>query len=439
MDGKSGGRRNRKNITHLWWDYVPESFIEPHSFFRFDPNFSSHNVTCRLWDNGKSADARTWHLYRTSANNLVNPSWLFRALNRGLHRWRWFQYRRFLSRRFSQQRPALVHSHFATTACEISPVVHQFGLPHVVTVYGYDGSAALRIPALQKKYQRLFREATKIVVLCEAVRERFMSLGCPPEKLITWNMPAGVERYPFLARARTSEIRLVMAARYAEAKGHVYALQALRLLLDRGRNASLVLIGYGNLSCAITKIIDQLGLRSHVTIIDNQLRGNFHESYRRILEQSDLFILPSIRDRHGTDEAGPALTMVCAQASGLPAVCTPFPGSEISLIPGQTGLYCRDRDSVSLADGIEYFIKHPESLDTMGKNASELVNHEFSEWSQLDKLTSIYLDAMGIEPAPPAPAVRSPLPPHYTPPTENRPFTDHNPGEANVEFAPGEF
>ncbi|MGE3260732.1 MAG: glycosyltransferase family 4 protein [Bacteriovoracia bacterium] len=385
-------KQKRIRVAHLWWDYVPESFVEPHSYFRFDPQFSSRNLVCQLWENGKKADAATSFLYRAAAQKLVNPGVVFRIFMRLSRPWRWTRFRRFVRRSFQANSPALVHSHFGTTACEMTHLEK----PQVVTFYGYDGSAALFQPATVKKYQEMFPRINKIIVLCEAVKQRLVELGCERNKIAVWNMPAGVERYPYFKRKPGSIFRIVMAARFAEAKGHEYLLEAVHRLVQDGRSLHLTLLGYGNRAAQIKNRIDELGLSSHVTLTDNHLTGDFHAAYRSVLEQSDLFVLPSIRDSRGTDEAGPALTMVCAQASGIPVVCTPFPGAEISLIPGETGLFCAEKDPTSLADCIDFFLQNPEQRETMGRRASELANREFSEWTQMDELTRIYEEVLGI-------------------------------------------
>lgn len=395
-------------ILHAWSDYVPATFVEPNSYLIEDPRFDSLNLVASLWDNGKAVDEYTIALNRRQSKNLVNPSFFFRLGNRITKGLRWWQFRRFCVDTSRQFGGALLHSHFGTTGCELGSVIEELQIPHVITLYGYDGSAALRDAKLVAKYRSMFRTATKIVVLCEEVKNRLLNLGCEPQKVAVWNMPAGVENYPYQARVPGKTVRLVMAARFAEAKGHKYLLEAMQILAREGQNIHLTLVGYGNLTETIRAQITELGLDAFITLIDNKLAVDFTSSYRQILEASDIYVLPSVRDRFGTDEAGPSLTMVCAQAAGLPVISTPFPGSEISVIEGKTGLFCREEDSASLADKIRYLINHPEKWNTLGKAGSELVNREFSEFGQMEKLVGIYQEALGI--SPPAPLAEKQLP-----------------------------
>lgn len=393
---KAGGTRPLV-VAHAWADYVPMSFIEPHSFLEKDSRFRSINLVSNLWHNGKPADSSTFAIQERSSSNLVNPSFYFRALHRISKLWRWRDFREFVRDKIKENGVDILHSHFATTGCELSSVMEETGVPHVITMYGYDASAALRNPSFRKKYARMFQTASRILVLCETVKERLTAMGCDPMKISLWNMPAGVEEFPYRARTKKKIVRLIMAARFVEAKGHAYLLEAFAQLARKGYPIRLTLVGYGNLVPQIERLIEALGLRSYVSLIDNKLTGDFTSDYRALLNESDIFVLPSVADRHGTDEAGPALTMVCAQAAGLPVVCTPFPGSEISLRDGVTGLYCREHDASHLAEKIEHLLENPTLWNVMGRNGSQLVRESFSQKGQMEKMIGIYEEILGIE------------------------------------------
>lgn len=394
-------------VAHVWTDYVPDSFVEPHSHMvSGEPRFRSVNLVANLWDNGKVIDAHTYWMFRRSCRNLVAPTLLFRVYRRATTFWRRIRFREFVLEKASGFGASLIHSHFGTTGCKLNRLIERTGWPHVVTLYGYDGSAALLSRSLRRQYTRMYQSASRIVVLCETVKQRLIATGCAPGKIVVWNMPAGIENFPYRPRAPKKQIRILMAARFVEAKGHVYLLEAFAKVARKGHPVRLVLVGYGNLTAQIEKKIEALGLRSYVSLIDNKLIGDFTSDYRSLLNESDIFVLPSVTDRNGTDEAGPALSMVCAQAAGLPVICTPFPGSEISLVDGVTGLYCKERDAESLAERIEYLLDRPHLWNELGRKGSELVHREFAEKTQMEKLYRIYEEALGIQPRPEKPSAK---------------------------------
>ena len=292
-----------------------------------------------------------------------------------------------------------MHTHLATTACEIAAGVDRKNIPHIVTLHGYDASAALKNPATIKKYKEMFRCVSQIIVLTSIVKKRLVNHGCDPNLISVWNIPAGVELFPFQRKKRGETIRLLMAARFTEAKGHIYALESMQKLIRRGRRLQLTCVGYGDQAADLRSLVTKMGLEACVSIIDNKLKGDFNTEFRAYLNETDIYLTPSVQDRFGSDEGGPSLTTVCAQAAGVPVICTPFPGSEISIIDGKTGLLCKERDSESLAEKIEKLIEDEEFANRIGKAGSILVKHEFSEAEQMQKLQMIYDKCLGIEEA----------------------------------------
>jgi colanic acid/amylovoran biosynthesis glycosyltransferase len=127
-----------------------------------------------------------------------------------------------------------------------------------------------------------------------------------------------------------------------------------------------------------------------VTLVDTALSADFHETFNSAMSDADVFLMPSITGPDGDDEGGPALTMVCAQASGLPVVCTPFPGAERSLVDGVTGRYCDEGDPQSLCEAMTAMSDAPEAAARMGVAGSELVHREFSALGQQREMLRLY-------------------------------------------------
>lgn len=384
-------------IAHAWADYVPATFIEPHVYLLEDPRFESINLVMNLWDNGKAVDNVTHYQRDMDAKNLVNPSLLHRIVRRATRRFRWFRFEKMCTRSIDRFNISLVHSHFATTACEISTAINEKSIPHIVTLYGYDGSAALKDEATIKKYKKMFTCVDHIIVLSNIVKQRLIDHGCDSNLITVWNMPAGVENFPYRFKRPKDTIRLLMAARFTESKGHIYALESLKKLIHKGYSVRLTMIGYGNEFAKLEDLIHNMKLRPYVSILDNKLMGDFSTDFQSHLNEHDIYLAPSIQDRHGTDEGGPSLTAVCAQAAGLPVISTPFPGSEVSIIDGITGLICKERNSDSLAEKIETLILNKDLAASIGKAGSLLVNREFSQSGQMEKLLSIYDSCLGIK------------------------------------------
>src|SRR5439155_4385985 len=138
------------------------------------------------------------------------------------------------------------------------------------------------------------------------------------------------------------------------------------------------MIGYGPFRPAIEDDIRRRSLVDRVTIVDTELASSFSSLYRDALDSHDIFVLPSTTGVNGDDEGGPALTMICAQAAGLPVISTPFAGAERSVFDGVTGLLCRQDDVASLSERMQWLATHRDVWNTMGEAGSRHVRAHFS-------------------------------------------------------------
>lgn len=385
--------RSAPLIAHLWSDYSPGQVTEPHQHLLARKGFSSALIAARFVENEAARLPQTFSMERTDVAALTSDSLARKAsswLGRGLY---WRRFNRFAWSHVRELHPDLLHAHFGYTGFRMLPLAKRSGLPLIVMFYGVDASALLKSPRWVRRYQQLFTRAALLVVLCDAVKERLIKIGCPPEKIRIWNIPAGIEFYPYRPRRPTGTFRFVIAARFVEKKGYPYLLEAFRKVLDAGIAARLTMIGYGSPD-PIWDGVKQWNLEDHVQLIDTRLSPQFPSLYRDILEESDIFVLPSVTAEDGDDEGGPSLTLVCAQAAGLPVICTDFPGSEVSVIDGVTGLVCPQRNAAALATRMIDLAKKPDRWNLLGEKAALHVQQQFSLDGQIALLCDMYKDAL---------------------------------------------
>jgi colanic acid/amylovoran biosynthesis glycosyltransferase len=306
----------------------------------------------------------------------------------------WWRFERFVARHAERTKPEVLNAHFGTVGWRISGLADRLGLPLVVTFYGVDVSAIVRQEQWRRRYARLFERADALVVLCDAAAERLRAIGCPASKLHVWDHPLDLEAYTYAPRAPRQRTRLLIGARFVEKKGYPFLLDAFAKLRRDGRDLTLTAVGYGSGQTQVHERAAHLGLGDRFRLIDTAHIPDFDRFYASLLQEHDLFVLPSTTARSGDDEGGPALSLVLAQAAGLPVICTRFPGAERSVIEGETGLYCAQDDAEALAERIGYLVDRPELGARMAANANVLVRRRFELAGQADAMTKIYGEAM---------------------------------------------
>lgn len=406
-------------VIHVWDAYAPSLFDQIHPFLLSRPDeHASLVLAAHLIDNQSTLLPNTFYLdTKTTRDDILPPFWLrvrgrlrreLAELLRRLARssaatsiWSAAPltlsgFNRFCVAHARDFHGDIIHAHFGTTGVMALPFIRASGLPAVVSFYGVDGSASLRVPRWRENFREMFGRMGRVLVLCDVVRDRLIGIGCPPGKLTVWNLPAGIELYPYRPRSSVSgPVRFLIAARFVEKKGHRYLVEALDTIVRAGVDARLTMIGYGPFRPAIEQDIMRRSLAGRVSIIDTQLASSFGDIYRDALDEHDIFVLPSTTGVNGDDEGGPALTMVCAQAAGLPVIATPFPGAERSLVDGVTGLLCRQDDAASLAERMRWLAQRRERWTSMGRAGSDLVRAHFSLDGQMAELLRIYCDVIG--------------------------------------------
>jgi colanic acid/amylovoran biosynthesis glycosyltransferase len=403
-------------IVHVWDAYAPSLFDQVHPYLLKQPEHSSMVLAAHLIENRSTVLPNTYYLDTRPVDEDIVPSVWVRARRRVRREFAevlrrvarrsspssmWAgvplalsHFNRFCLRHGAAFQADLVHAHFGTTGVMALPFIIASGLPAVVVFYGVDASASIRNPRWRENFREMFGRMNRVLVLCDAARDRLAQIGCPPAKLRVWNMPAGIEQYSYRPRTPADGVtRFLIGARFVEKKGHAYLVDALDRVVRGGLDARLTMIGYGPLRPAIEEDLRRRGLTGRVTIIDTQL-APFVDLYRQQLEAHDIFVLPSTTGINGDDEGGPALTMVCAQAAGLPAISTPFAGAERSIVDGVTGLLSVQDDAASLAERMQWLAEHRDVWNTMGKAASDHVRARFSLEGQMRELLAVYREAI---------------------------------------------
>ncbi|MDP3732297.1 MAG: glycosyltransferase [Candidatus Omnitrophota bacterium] len=288
---------------------------------------------------------------------------------------------------------SIMHAHFGSSGYKLIDLKKKLNIPLVVTFYGWDASYCLKNRNWLARFKPLFEFADKLIVLCDEVRERFIRLGCLPEKICVWNIGIDLDKFPYHARAyREGEVKLLTAARFVEKKGYPTLLRALAILAKKRKDIRLtaLALGYGPLKSSIEQMVADLGLKNTVTLIDTSRIEDFNQFYRQFLASCDIFVLPSTTAKDGDDESGPALSLVCAQAAGLPVVATPFVGASRSILDNQTGLYTENGSAEGLAEKLNYLIDNPDLWNKLGEVGSYYVREKFSLPTQLKALERIY-------------------------------------------------
>jgi colanic acid/amylovoran biosynthesis glycosyltransferase len=110
---------------------------------------------------------------------------------------------------------------------------------------------------------------------------------------------------------------------------------------------------------------------------------------REKIAQAHLFLLPSVTGSDG-DQEGIPVSLMEAQACGLPVVSTRHSGIPELVHDGKSGLLADERDVPGIANAIIWLIEHSEEWINMGKEGRKIVEANFNIHTLNQELVSLY-------------------------------------------------
>jgi colanic acid/amylovoran biosynthesis glycosyltransferase len=300
-----------------------------------------------------------------------------------------------LARAHLEERPDVLHSHFAHVGWGNAEFARRHGLPHVVSAYGAD---LTMLPTLEPVWGRRYHElfAGVSALLCEGpqMAETAVALGCPTERVRVHSLGVDLLRIPFRPRTRESgePLRVLMAGSFREKKGIPYGIEALTLLQRSGIEVELTLVGN------VTRDRDEAEwLRIHAALsgFSQTARLLGFMSSGALLEESlrhHVFLSPSVTASDGDAEGGAPVTVIEMAASGMPVVATTH--CDIPNVLGEPNrkLLVPERDPQALAGALEALTKH-EWCELVSANRV-LVERNHDLVRQSARLEQLYREAV---------------------------------------------
>lgn len=245
------------------------------------------------------------------------------------------------------------------------------GIPLVVTIPGSDAYLA--------KKNFLFKYMTKVassqakIIVSNSIRylEELSDLEINSEKFTEIPYGVDVDRYlnsfekkniirQQLKFSQSDQIILAVG-RLVEKKGFTYLINAMRLVAQKNRRAKLVIIGDGTEKHRLQQLTKDLKIEKKVFFLGKISHTDLPKYYAL----SDIYVAPSIKDKHGNLESH-IVALFEAIASGLPIVATKLAVSKKYVVDGKNGYRVNDKDANNLASTILRML-NSDRLSDMGK------------------------------------------------------------------------
>ncbi|MBN1884955.1 MAG: glycosyltransferase family 4 protein [Candidatus Krumholzibacteriota bacterium] len=217
----------------------------------------------------------------------------------------------------------------------VATIPHLFG----TTVFREAGvPIGLYVLFLEKFIPRVYR-ASRFMVISPSTRDDLVARGVPADRIDVILCGLDHDTWRHLDIERHDRPTIVHLGRLRRYKSVEVALRATKIVRCSRPDARLVIVGDGPWRPALEKEAASLGLGDGV-----EFRGFMeHEELVRLLNRSHLLFNPSPKEGWG-------LTVVEANACGLPVVASDRPGLRDSVIDGETGFLVPYGDETAFAE-----------------------------------------------------------------------------------------
>jgi glycosyltransferase involved in cell wall biosynthesis len=193
-------------------------------------------------------------------------------------------------------------------------------------------------------------------VLSDSTRQDVIARGIPAAQVHVVRCGIDHARYTPPERTGTPEPVILYLGRLKRYKGIDLAIDALPKVLERVPNARYWIAGEGSHRKALQAKIARMGLSAHVQLLGH--RGG--EEKLDLLRQTRVLVYTSPKEGWG-------LSVIEANAMGVPVVASDAPGLRESVRDGETGFIVPHGDVPALAERLSALLSDDELWGRMGQ------------------------------------------------------------------------
>lgn len=261
-----------------------------------------------------------------------------------------------------------------------------------VAVYYHGGEVPGTARLDPRLVEDVFERADVVFTNTAFSKRQAVARGCPAERVTV--LPVGFDLDEFggvTGKPSAPPLRLVSAGRLSEEKGLVYALTALRSLVDRGCDEfAYRIVGDGYLRPKLEECVRRSDLSDRVEFAG--LRSA--EETRKMMRDAHALVLPSVAVGNSVETQACAVQE--AMLLGCLVVTTRIGGVPESIPPCMERFTAVERDPDALADALERVYRlDPEERATLAERGRSFVADRYDVSTLNDRMLARVLEGGG--------------------------------------------
>ena len=307
----------------------------------------------------------------------------------------WPQLRERLRRSLQESTPDIVHAHFGPQGVVLAPVAQSLGIPLVVSFYGYDISRFLQLPNWEGRYQKLGKQASRIIGISNHICNRLEEIKIPKEKIECIHLGVDISRFEYSDPFEEFDggvVRCLHVGRLVEKKSPRRLIRAIQLAqheLGAFTELHLTIAGDGPLMSMTEEAVKSSGLEGRVSL----LGAVPHQRVVALMQNTHLYTQHCVTASDG-DQEGQGVTFVEASACGRPIVSTKHNGIPDVVLDGKTGVLVDEGDVHAMGKAIASLARDPEMWTELGRAGRAHAERNFSIQGQTAEQIDLYNKAL---------------------------------------------
>lgn len=276
-----------------------------------------------------------------------------------------------------------VLAEYGTTGAYLVEGCKKARVPLFVHFHGYDASIRTVLDSNRDAYRKMFDYASGIVAVSEAMKNRLLSLGAPPERLHLNTCGVDPDRFAG-GNPETKGPVFLGVGRFVEKKAPYLTVLAFSKVVQAVPDARLIMVGDGPLLGPCKRLAAALGLGSTIEFLGVQGSSRISE----LMRNARAFVQHSLEADDGDCEGTP-VAVIEAQMTGLPVVSTRHAGIPDVVVDGETGFIVHEGDADGMSDRMLQLARDPELAGRMGRAARKRAEAHYTLDRHLNQLAEM--------------------------------------------------
>lgn len=287
---------------------------------------------------------------------------------------------------------SLLHAHHGQLGLLLLPFKEKTNLPLITSIRGADATLAEGRVGYYENMKMLFEKGDRFFPVCQYLADRINAWGCPAEKIRVLYGGVDLNQFTYRPPQQRETQNILSVGRLVEKKGHHILMQAFQKIKNKFPNATLTIIGRGELEEPLKLLATQLNLGESFRILKHLPKDQVYVE----MAKADLFCAASLIASDGNVEGIPN-TIKEAMATGLPVISTTHAGIPELVTNHKEGVLVEENNVNQLTEALIFMLENRDRWEQYTNAARRKVEENFDQVHQLQQQAKFYDELLGGE------------------------------------------